>query len=303
MMDRAARRPGGDGGGRTARLQLAQQAGCEWTRACWWTRPCGLSAEAVWARGDIARFPDPRSGRPIRVGALGRRPSARQHVARRCWVRESHIAPVPFFWSQHYDVPINYVGHAEGWDSIEIVGDVATPQLPGCVRQSGGCNAGRVDLIPRSRELAHRGGRWNAATTRPSKPAQGLMRTCLTLGVAPERLRRARLVVAVRVDLAADLTPRTRAVWTFRVRCSRPHGVEHPGQIAGGIPNGSAPAPRRPRSPCRHGPGARRTSFAFRGRPLPRFGRGSFTTGRDGARRALTCACFTSADPYQVNSQ
>ena len=32
---------------------------------------------------------------------------------------------MPFFWSQHYDVPINYVGHAESWDSTETVGDVA----------------------------------------------------------------------------------------------------------------------------------------------------------------------------------
>ena len=33
--------------------------------------------------------------------------------------------PVPFFWSQHYDVPINYVGHAEKWDEIAIEGSIA----------------------------------------------------------------------------------------------------------------------------------------------------------------------------------
>jgi apoptosis-inducing factor 3 len=32
---------------------------------------------------------------------------------------------VPFFWSQHYDLPINYVGHAEKWDKLEIDGDIA----------------------------------------------------------------------------------------------------------------------------------------------------------------------------------
>src|SRR5215813_4358767 len=39
-------------------------------------------------------------------------------------VREKFDA-VPFFWSQHYDIPINYVGHAENWDELAVEGDIA----------------------------------------------------------------------------------------------------------------------------------------------------------------------------------
>ena len=39
--------------------------------------------------------------------------------------REKFTA-VPFFWSQHYDIAINYVGHAEAWDDLAIEGDVTS---------------------------------------------------------------------------------------------------------------------------------------------------------------------------------
>jgi hypothetical protein len=39
--------------------------------------------------------------------------------------RAEKFTAIPFFWSQHYDVPINYVGHAEGWDEIAVDGDIA----------------------------------------------------------------------------------------------------------------------------------------------------------------------------------
>jgi len=38
--------------------------------------------------------------------------------------RRQPFEAVPFFWSQHYDVPINYVGHAESWDEIAVDGDI-----------------------------------------------------------------------------------------------------------------------------------------------------------------------------------
>ncbi len=44
---------------------------------------------------------------------------------------------VPFFWSQHYDVPINYIGHAEKWDKLDIEGDIKGRDCVVRYRQGG----------------------------------------------------------------------------------------------------------------------------------------------------------------------
>jgi apoptosis-inducing factor 3 len=53
---------------------------------------------------------------------------------------------VPFFWSQHYDVPINYAGHAEKWEEIDVDGDVASKDCLLRFKRNGRVLGGRLDL-------------------------------------------------------------------------------------------------------------------------------------------------------------
>lgn len=114
--------------GARPRVELAGKAGIVLAKGIQVDRCLETSVKGIFAAGDVARWPEPRTGQIIGVEHWAFAMRQGQAAARNMLGAGIPFSVVPFFWSQHYDMQISYVGHAEKWDRIEIVPKLPTDQ-------------------------------------------------------------------------------------------------------------------------------------------------------------------------------
>jgi NADPH-dependent 2,4-dienoyl-CoA reductase/sulfur reductase-like enzyme len=129
---------------------LAEQAGIEVDGGILVSDQLETSAPGIFAAGDVARFPDPVSGRRVRIEHWVVAQRQGSVAAQNMLGRKQRLAIVPFFWSQHYDVALRYVGHAEHWDEVRVDGDLDVLDARVEYLAAGKCLA--VATINRDRE-------------------------------------------------------------------------------------------------------------------------------------------------------
>jgi 3-phenylpropionate/trans-cinnamate dioxygenase ferredoxin reductase component len=113
------------GTGAEPRVELAEHAGIETRNGVLTDQYLETSVPGVFAAGDVANSFHPLFGEHLRVehwsNARHQGPAAARNMIGR---RREPYGRVPYFYSDQYDVGMEYTGYAPAWDEVVLRGDV-----------------------------------------------------------------------------------------------------------------------------------------------------------------------------------
>ncbi len=115
------------------------------------------SDPAVYAAGDCTRFPSKRYGRTLRLECVQNAIDQAKAVAADILGKPQTYDPVPWFWSDQYELKLQMAGLSEGYDDAQTVGDVAAARFSVEYRKGGrliavdAVNDGRAYMSGRKR--------------------------------------------------------------------------------------------------------------------------------------------------------
>ena len=188
------------------------------------------SSRDVYAAGDVANADHPVLGRPVRVEHWD---TAIQHgkvVARNILGEEATADALPYFFTDQYDLGMEYVGSPgpDGYDRVVLRGDTDGPGVHGLVaaRRSGRRRDARQRLGRDLRRTPHRRRHGRRATGWPTRTCRSASSARGSSPVANSRRR----VSAVRPTLGHGRTDRVPAAGAAGGRRAEPLWREAVGQ-------------------------------------------------------------------------
>lgn len=105
--------------------ELAGDAGLTISNGIETDTDCLTSDPHIYAAGDCASFYSARYGRHIRLESVQNAIDQGKHAATAMLGGQEPYDPVPWFWSDQYDVKLQIAGLSQGYDRTEIEGDEA----------------------------------------------------------------------------------------------------------------------------------------------------------------------------------
>lgn len=105
--------------------ELAEEAGLSINNGIEADHTCRTSDPDIFAAGDCASFFSDRYQRHIRLESVQNAIDQGKHAAGAMLGAEDVYDPVPWFWSDQYDIKLQIAGLSQGYDRIETEGDEA----------------------------------------------------------------------------------------------------------------------------------------------------------------------------------